>query len=296
MKWNHHTAELGDISLHYVAESSGELILFLHGFPQFWYEWKDQLPEFGRDHRAVAPDMRGYNLSSKPDAVDAYTIPILCQDILSLIEHLGHDRCILVAHDWGGVIAWSLAGRRPDLVEKLLIINCPHPAIFQRELQSNPDQQKASQYFNLFRSDTGADTLLRNDCAALRRMLLRKGLSDGYFDKQDEQMYVEAWTQPEAIQSGLNYYRNLPLSPDTAETASMEGAFCEAFPELKIRVPTKVIWAENDPAMVIDNLNGLDEYVPELTIDRIPKASHWVPNEQSARVNTSIRAFIGESD
>ena len=288
----HHTVDLNDVTLHYVSAGSGELILFLHGFPQFWYEWRDQLSEFASDHHVVAPDMRGYNLSSKPQFVDAYSIPAICEDVRKLIAHLGHDRCTLVAHDWGGVIAWSFAGRHPELLDKLIVINCPHPAIMQRELRNNPAQQKASQYFSLFRSESGADVLLGSDCAALKRMLIRKGKSEGYFNDADEAAYVEAWEQPGALQAGLNYYRNLPLSPDPAEADGMSEAFERAFPELEIQVPTLVIWGEQDPAMVIDNLDGLEDFVSDLKIERLPEAAHWVPNECPEAVNQAIRSFL----
>jgi len=291
----HHYADLNEVTLHYVSEGSGKLLLFLHGFPQFWYEWKGQLSEFGQDYHAVAPDMRGYNLSSKPRAVDDYAIPKIVDDIRQLITHLGHDRCTLVGHDWGGVIAWSFAGRYPDVLDRLVVINCPHPAIFRRELRHNSDQQKASQYFNLFRSDSGAETLLKDDCAALRRILLRMGLAEGYFDEQDEKEYVKAWTQSGAIQAGLNYYKMLPLSPDPKEAAGMSRAFDEAFPGLTIEVPTLVIWGERDRAMMVENLNGLDAYVPELSIVSIREGSHWVPNEHSDRVNAEIRRFTGSN-
>jgi epoxide hydrolase 4 len=288
----HHYADINDVSIHYASAGSGKLILFLHGFPQFWYEWKHQLVEFGTDHHAVAPDMRGYNLSSKPDSFDAYTIPIICEDIRQLIAHLRHERCVLVAHDWGGVIAWSFAGRHPELLDKLVIINCPHPALMKRELRDNPDQQKASQYFNLFRSDAGAGMLLGKDCAALSRMLLRTGKSEGYFDDADEAAYLEAWKQPGAIQAGLNYYRNLPLSPDVEEAATMSDTFDEAFPELQIGVKTLVIWGEQDSAMVVDNLTGLESYVSDLKVERLPEAGHWVPNQYPQEVNQAIRRFI----
>ncbi len=291
----HHYADLNDVTLHYVSEGSGNLILFLHGFPKFWYEWKDQLSEFGQDYHAVAPDMRGYNLSSKPKSVEAYKISVVCEDIRKLIGHLGHEQCILVGHDWGGVIAWAFAGRHPDVLDRLVVINCPHPAIFRRELQHNSDQQKASQYFNLFRSDSGAETLLKDDCAALRRILLQKGLAEGYFDEQDKKEYVKAWTQSGAIQAGLNYYKMLPLSPDLKEAEGISRAFDEAFPGLTIEVPTLVIGGEQDRAMVVENLNDLDAYVPELSIVRIPEGSHWVPNEHSDRVNAEIRRFAGSN-
>src|SRR5271166_2812118 len=129
----HEFAGVNGVRLHYVTAGTGKLLLFLHGFPEFWYEWKRQLEEFSRDFRVVAPDMRGYNLSSKPAGVDQYKLDFLLEDVRALVQHLGCDKCILAGHDWGGFVAWTFAGLFPDRVEKLIIINAPHPAIFLRE-------------------------------------------------------------------------------------------------------------------------------------------------------------------
>src|SRR5271156_3030727 len=120
-------------------------MLFVHGFPEFWYTWRHQLAEFAGDHRVVAPDMRGYNLSAKPATVEQYAATEIIADLHDLIRHLGHERCILVGHDWGGAIAWGFAIAHPAMVEKLVIVNAPHPAIFARELAQNPAQAQASQ-------------------------------------------------------------------------------------------------------------------------------------------------------
>ena len=128
----HGYAEVNDVRLHYAAEGSGKLIVFLHGFPEFWYMWKEQLEEFGQDHRAVALDMRGYNLSSKPAEVNAYRIEHLVEDVRAFAGHLGYEKFVLVGHDWGGVVAWAFALWHPGLLERLVIINAPHPAIFER--------------------------------------------------------------------------------------------------------------------------------------------------------------------
>ena len=125
----HRYADVNGVSLHYATEGSGPLILFVHGFPEFWYAWKNQLAEFGRDHHAVAPDMRGYNLSSKPPAVEQYAVPHLVEDLSQLARHLGHERFTLVAHDWGGVAAWAFAMVHPDRLERLIVVNAPHPVV-----------------------------------------------------------------------------------------------------------------------------------------------------------------------
>src|SRR5262249_13023724 len=155
------------VRLHYAATGKGKLMLFLHGFPEFWYEWKDQLAEFGKNYQAVAPDMRGYNLSSKPAETDQYQVKYLVEDVRALAEHFGQKKFILVGHDWGGAIAWAFAIAHPEYLEKLIVINAPHPGVFQRELRENPAQQKASSYMLLFRSPQAEETLSADNYARL---------------------------------------------------------------------------------------------------------------------------------
>src|SRR6266850_7282531 len=191
----HEYAEVNGQRLHYVTAGKGKLIMFVHGFPEFWYEWQNQLAEFGRDYQAVAPDMRGYNLSSKPAEVDQYQVKYLVEDLRALAEKLGHKKFILVAHDWGGAVAWAFAIAHPDYLEKLVIINAPHPGVFQRELRDNPAQQKASQYMLMFRSAQAEQTLSANNYAALVEAVLGPGLKTGVFNEADKQAYIEAWSQ-----------------------------------------------------------------------------------------------------
>ncbi len=290
--FKHEYAEVNSIRLHYVTEGKGKLIMFLHGFPEFWYEWKNQLAEFGRDYQAVAPDMRGYNLSSKPANVEQYRMKYLVEDVRLLAEHLGHKKFILVAHDWGGPVAWALAMRRPDYLEKLIIINAPHPAVFERELRQNPAQQKASQYILMFRTAEAEQTLSANNYAALVAVVLADGLKQGYFAEEDRQAYIEAWAQPGALTGGLNYYRAAALGPLTGQDDEASGS-STADPSLfMVKVPTLVIWGEKDVALLTGNLEGLDQFVPDLTIKRVPDGSHWVVHEKPALVNGYIRSFI----
>jgi pimeloyl-ACP methyl ester carboxylesterase len=284
----HEYAEVNGVRLHYAAAGSGKLILFLHGFPEFWYAWKDQLVEFGRDHLAVAPDMRGYNLSSKPADIEQYRIKYLVEDVRALSEKLGHERFTLVGHDWGGAVAWAFAIRYPARLEKLVIINAPHPAIFQRELAQNPDQRRASQYMLMFRSPQAESILSANNYAALLEAVLSEGLKRGYFTEEDKKAYLQAWSQPGALTGGLNYYRASRVGPDINQEARPLAEF-ESF---AVRVPTLVIWGEKDTALLTGNLNGLEEYVPNLTVKRISDGSHWVVHEKPELINGLIRGFI----
>ena len=288
-KLKHEYADVNGLRLHYVTAGKGPLIIFLHGFPEFWYEWKDQLPEFAKDHRAVAPDMRGYNLSAKPADVDAYQMKNLVEDVRALAEHLGYKKFILVGHDWGGGVAWSFAIAHPEYLEKLVIVNCPHPAILARELASNPAQQKASQYMLFFRSPQAEQTLSANNYAGLVDAVLGDGLKTGVFSEADKQAYIAAWSQPGALTGGLNYYRaaNLgPPAPGAPVTPAVDTG------SLQVKPPTLVIWGEKDTALLTGNLDGMNQFVPNLTVKRIPDGSHWVIHEKPALVNQYIRGFI----
>lgn len=287
----HEWADLNGIRLHYVTAGKGRLILFVHGFPEFWYAWKDQLAEFGRDYLAVAPDMRGYNLTSKPAAVERYDIQHPVEDLRALAEHLGQKKFILVGHDWGGGVAWAFALYHPDYIEKLIIINAPHPAVFERELRENPAQQKASAYMLMFRSPQAEAILSANNYAALVEAVLSEGLRQGYFTEADRKAYLEAWSQPGALTGGLNYYRAAKIGPP-AEEDELARSFVTGLTSLTVTVPTLLIWGERDPYLLTGNLEGLDTFVPDLTVKRILDGSHWVVHEKPSLVNRFMRDFI----
>lgn len=288
----HDSAEVNGIRLHYATQGTGKLLLFAHGFPELWYAWKEQLEEFGRDHQAVAPDLRGYNLSSKPAEVEQYQMKYLVEDVRALIEHLGHERCTLVAHDWGGAVAWVFAVTYRALLERLVIINSPHPAIFARELSTNPAQQQASQYMVTFRGAQAEQILEANQYAQLRERFLGEHLWNEVFSEADRQAYLAAWAQPGALTGGLNYYRVSRVTPASSGEQAAQGGPSRDLSALKVRVPTLVIWGEQDTALLTGNLNGLEQFVPDLAIRRIPEGSHWVVHEQPALVNQYIREFL----
>ena len=294
--WKHEYAEINGLKLHYVTTGKGKTVLFLHGFPEFWYEWKNQLTEFGKDYRAVAMDMRGYNLSAKPEKVEDYAVPLLVADVKAMLDKLSQgQKAILVAHDWGGAVAWAFAIAHPEYLEKLVIINAPHPGVFARELKSNPAQQKASAYMLMFRGEQAEATLSANNYALLDQIVLKA--KPGLFTEEDRQAYLAAWSQPGALTGGLNYYRAARVGPPPAK-AEGENATAEPVPfvqntSLVVKVPTLVIWGEKDTALLTGNLEGLDQYVPNLQIKRIPQGSHWVIHEEPELINRYIREFIG---
>jgi pimeloyl-ACP methyl ester carboxylesterase len=309
----HEFAGVNGVRIHYaIARPSNEqarpenaraaetkLIIFLHGFPEFWYAWRKQLEEFGRDLIAVAPDMRGYNLSSKPAAVEEYDITKLVGDVRALVEHvaathhLGAAKCFLVGHDWGGVVAWATAMACPDVVERLVIINAPHPKIFERELQENPKQQQASQYMLVFRSPQAEAMMSANNFVLMQETILGDGMRQGYISEADRKAYVEAWSQPGALTGGLNYYRASKIGPASGEHGSFKMNHPAA--QFGVKAPTLVIWGEKDPYLLANNLNGLEQYVPKLMVVRIPDATHWVVHEQPASINELIRDFLAAS-
>ncbi|MBI3697949.1 MAG: alpha/beta hydrolase [Acidobacteria bacterium] len=288
----HEYAEVNGVRLHYASAGKGKLILFLHGFPEFWYEWKNQLAEFGRHHRAVAPDMRGYNLSSRPAEIDAYRMRNLVEDVHALAVKFGHKKFILVGHDWGGAVAWAYALAHPETLEKLVIINAPHPGIFQRELRENAAQQKASQYMLMFRGEKAEETLSANNYSLLVNIVLGAGLKEGRFTEQDRKAYIDAWSQPGALTGGLNYYRAARVGPPTGDGGAASGNFAVDPAALTVKVRTLVIWGEKDTALLTGNLDGLEKFVPEMTVKRIPDGSHWVIHEKPELINRYIREFI----
>lgn len=291
----HREADLGAVRLHYATSGSGELILFLHGFPEFWYAWRQQLEEFGRDYHPVAPDLRGYNLSSKPEGIEQYGIRHLVDDVRRLADHFGAHRFRLVGHDWGGLVAWAFAATHPDRLSHLAIINAPHPAVFLRELRENPAQQTASRYILTFRSARAEQLLSANDYAALAAMVIEPGLQAKYFTEDDRQAYLAAWSQPGALTGGLNYYRAAQVGPPDRHGHQSEERLTAELPSLTVPVPTLVIWGERDVALLSSNLNGLADYVPDLTVRRIPDGTHWVIHEQPDRVNAYLREFFSRS-
>jgi epoxide hydrolase 4 len=287
----HAYAPVNGIRMHYASAGSGPLMLFLHGFPEFWYAWRALLPEFGRDHHAVAPDQRGYNLSDKPARVQDYHPALLVEDLRQLIAHLGHESAIVVAHDWGGAVAWNLAAQYPDLVDKLIIINSPHPVTFARELRDNPAQQAASQYMLLFRQDKAERVMRENDYARLAGMLEPWLHGRNAPDADTLTRYREAWSQPAALTGALNWYRASPLHPPAPNQPGAAALKLDPA-RFTVHAPTLAIWGESDRALLPGLLDGLDGLVTDLRIARIPEGSHWVVHEYPERVTTLIREFV----
>jgi len=287
MQWTHHEAVVNNIRLHWVEMGSGPLVVLLHGFPEFWWGWHRQLPALAAaGFRVAAPDLRGYNLSEKPKGARSYRVSIVVQDVVSLIRHLGAERAHVAGHDWGGVVAWRLAMRHPELVGRLVIANAPHPAIFSRELK-RPRQFLRSWYAMFFQLPLLPEALFRaNDYAVLERIFRRSPARPGAFTDDDIARYKEAIARPGAVTAMLNYYRTF------ARSLGRRGDGGSAGPRRAVGCPTLVIWGERDAALSAHNLDGLERYVPDLRIERIADASHWVLADAPEYVGELMIAFL----
>lgn len=280
--------------LHYASagEKGKPLLLFVHGFPEFWYEWEAQLAEFGGDYFAVAPDLRGFNLSDMPSDAAAYKPRHIVDDLRLLAAHLGYEKFVMVAHDWGGAIAWNFAIALPQLLHKLVIVNAPHPYLFMRALAGDPAQQKASAYMNWLRAEGSEAALAKDDFKMLESFLNGLGQSPTpWFTDEVRKRYHACWAR--GLTGGVNYYRASPLHPPTADHPGPLRLELSA-DDFRVRVPTRVIWGESDVALPKSLLDGLDEVVDDLKVTRIPEGSHWVIHEQPARVNGLIRGYLAD--
>jgi pimeloyl-ACP methyl ester carboxylesterase len=269
------------LSCRAAGERGQPVLLFLHGFPEAAFVWDELLEHFAdRGFRCVAPNLRGFEQSSQPADVKDYRARHLVQDIAALIAIEGGKLECLVAHDWGGAVAWSVANQLPQLANKLAIINSPHPGTFLRELQQNPKQQQASAYMNfLVRPD--AEALLRED--GYRRLLGFFG-HPPWMTQALQRQYIEVWDA--SLTGGCNYYRASPLRPGTADAVTLPREM------LTVDIPTLVLWAMEDIALLPELVEGLDAYVSRLTLEKIPGATHWIVHERPGFVAQRLEAFL----
>ena len=280
----HDFIQTNGIDLHYVSqgESESKLMLMLHGFPEFWYSWRHQIAEFAQDYRVVAIDMRGYNDSDKPKAVSGYQMSELLADVKGVISNLGYEDCILVAHDWGGAIAWNFAYEYPEMVEKLIVMNLPHPAKFIDGLKTWKQLRK-SWYIFWFQLPWLPELFFKiNNYKAIASILVNMAINKSAFTPEDISAYQDAAAKPGALTAMINYYRaNFKLTSDLS--VQDWGV---------LNIPTLIIWGELDTAFGKELTYGTDAYVSNLKIKYIPNCSHWVQQEQPALVNQYMRSFL----
>ncbi|NJO41185.1 MAG: alpha/beta hydrolase [Cyanobacteria bacterium CRU_2_1] len=278
--WQHDYIVSNGVRLHYVTQGEGTLMLMLHGFPEFWYSWRHQIPEFAKDHKVVALDLRGYNDSDKPTNLAAYRMSELIKDVEGIIRGLGYDRFILVGHDWGGAIAWSFAYTYPEMVDRLIVLNLPHPAKFATGLRT-PQQLLRSWYMFFFQLPVIPELVLQaGDYQLIADGFMRMAIDKTAFTPEDLEAYKDAAAKRGALTAMLNYYRNI---------------FQSGFVERewgKLNVLTLMIWGENDTALGIELTYGTAQYVNDFTIHYIPNCSHWVQQEQPQLVNQYMREFL----
>jgi len=278
------------ITLHTRACGRGaRQVMLLHGFPEAAFVWDGLMQRLAPHARCVAPNLRGYERSSAPTDPAAYRARHLVADVVALIEQTGAPLDLLVAHDWGGALAWNLAAQRPDLLRRLFIINSPHPATFLRELRDNPAQQAASAYMNFLVRDDAAALLAEDDHARLWPFFEKMGAAT-WLDEPTRQRYRNVWQH--GLQGALAWYRASPLRPPTAPDDAINAL---QLPDEAVtsRVPTTVLWGEADTALLPGLLQGLERWVPELRLVRVAGASHWIVHEQPVRVAEEIEHDLG---
>jgi len=277
--WEHKYITTNGVKLHYVTQGTGPLMLMLHGFPEFWYSWRHQIPEFAQYFQVVALDLRGYNDSEKPKAQSAYIMDEFVKDIEGVIKNLGHEKCILVGHDWGGAIAWFFAYAHPEMLEKLIILNLPHPAKFSQGFFT-PQQLLRSWYMFFFQLPAIPELLLQSfDYQTIAQTIQGTAVNKNAFTSSDLEAYQNAAAKPGALTAMLNYYRN---------------SLNSFLPNKKwgiLPVPTLMIWGENDTALGKELTYGTDAYVSNFQIKYIPHCGHWVQQEQPQLVNQYTSEF-----
>jgi pimeloyl-ACP methyl ester carboxylesterase len=287
----HGYAQVGDVRLHYVegGRENNELVILLHGFPEFWYSWRHQMPVLARRYHVVAPDMRGYNLSDKPPRIADYRIEHLVDDVVGLIQHFGKTRAAIVAHDWGAGVAWALARRHPEMVTRLAALQVPPPAAWRRNLTFA--QLRRSWYMFFFQLPRLPEWWAgANDFARMDKMYRETSVRPGAFNDQDIEAYKEAMRQPRALTCALNYYRANVLP-------SLFRGGVETPPEQtgRIHVPTLFIYGEQDMAVIPSTVRDLDQFIDAPYRElRIPDSGHWVQNEAITEVNDALINFLDE--
>jgi pimeloyl-ACP methyl ester carboxylesterase len=264
-------------------------VLLLHGFPEAAFVWDEVMLALAPRARCVAPNLRGYERSSAPAGVEAYRARQVAGDVAGLIRQLGAPVDLLVAHDWGGALAWNLAAQQPELMKRLLIVNSPHPATFLRELRDNPAQQRASAYMNFLCRPDAAALLAADDHARLWPLFEGDGGAP-WLDAALRARYRAVWSC--GLDGALNWYRASPIKPalgpdDAIHTLALDDAAVTS------RVPTTVLWGMRDRALLPGLLDGLERWVPDLRLVRVPDASHWIVHERPELVRAEIERALG---
>lgn len=266
-------AESGDVKIHYVTAGEGPLVVLIHGFPDYWYSWREQMPALAEHFQVVAIDQRGFNKSDQPEGVENYTIDKLVEDVAAVVKHFDRDKAIIVGHDWGGMVAWSFAMQHPEMTEKLVILNLPHPRGLSRELANNPEQQKASAYARNFQKPEAAKSMM----PAMLAFWVK--------DSEARKKYVEAFKRS-SMEGMLNYYKaNYPREPYTEMGDELPNITC----------PVLMLHGLNDTALLPGALNDTWKWIDnEFTLITIPGAGHFVQQDAADLVTKRMVGWLTE--
>lgn len=286
--------------MHYVEavpdnEYKGKTLIFLHGFPEAWFAWKNQINYFAQSYRVIAPDLPGYNLSEKVADIAFYQVPNLIETIKAFVQAVAdNQQVVLVAHDWGGAIAWPLAAFHSTLFSQLIILNAAHPSTFTREMIKNVEQRRRSNYIHELIDDDAVSNLQKDNFAYLQKIIWESMGGTGLTHDEKEQ-YIQAWSEKGALKGMLSYYKAMPqLAPpiDASEQSVSDTTQNMTIPNIRVQIPTLVLWGEQDTAFVIDVLDHLESYVSDLTLQRFGTATHWLHHEIPEQINQAIEDWL----
>lgn len=292
--WQHQFVETNNIRLHCVTQGEGELVVLLHGFPEFWYSWRHQIPVLSRHFKVVVPDLRGYNYSDKPSS--GYDLDTLTQDVMGLIKSLGYTKAHIVGHDWGGAIAWHLAQKFPQMLDRLVILNAPHPQQMVKELSTNFDQLRRSWYMFAFQIPGIPEWLIQQNIKDFVLNVFRgQAVRKGAFSAEDNQIYQEALEKPGVLAAALNYYRQL-LNPQQFLNPQNWLQTLNSVPQL-IQAPTLVLWGQEDSMLSQHLTEGMAKLVAApFQLKLIPQCGHWIQQEVPQTVNRELVSFFRQTN
>jgi pimeloyl-ACP methyl ester carboxylesterase len=280
----HRTVTTNGVHLHVVeaGPESGPLLILLHGFPEFWYGWRRQIePLAAAGFHVLVPDQRGYNLSDKPASIAAYNIDNLARDIVGLIDEAGAAKAYVAGHDWGGAVGWWLGVKHPERLEKLALLNIPHPLVMKRAVRKDPAQRKKSSYIFFFQLPWLPEHSFRKNNFARGVKSLQGSSRPGTFTDADLALYREAWSQPGEVRSMIHWYRaSLRSQPESPASP-------------RVRVPTLLLWGEKDRFLGREMAQPSIDLCDDGRLVFVAEASHWIQHEEPERVTRELLGFFG---
>jgi pimeloyl-ACP methyl ester carboxylesterase len=294
----HEHADINGLRMHYAVagRGNGPPVMLLHGFPESWAVWRRVMEDLAADHLVIAPDQRGYGLTTRPEGVEPYRIEHLVGDIEGLARHLEFDRFHLVSQDWGAIVGWRYLLQHPGRILDFTTINMTHPALFREQLQKDPAQQKASEYMLMFRSPAGEAALSDNDFAFLRHAVFAAARAFGAeLSDEEAEAWIALWREPGALTSHLNWYRASELGPPDGQGGLGGGNIVDGLDPAALQVDAPVLFlrAEQDMYLLPSGMDGLHRYCKDVWIRRIAGADHWLTLEKPALVARYLREFFG---